>query len=197
LAGCSAILTTSGSQIESEENMFNFKRGGILLAQGLLMNVAAAYFLFATEVATQHYYRGRLRRHEMLIPVMVAPLAGLTTLLRTLSNHPLVRTAHLVMTGAILMVGLLGTFYHVTANLRLYNARKPKPGSPRANEPGPPPNVEIAGYHLGRLLDTGAATQPWLCPPSLMGLAMFGAIGGLLVGVLTERKQGVLRLLGR
>ncbi len=162
--------------------MGNFERWKGLMAQGLLLNVALSYFAFMLEVANQHYYRGRFRRPEMYFPAIVAPIAAAGTLLRAFSNSPAVKALYTLGTMAALFVGLIGSFYHITANFRVYQARKPK-GEPQPGQAkqGPRPNIEIAGYHVGRLLETGAAMQPWLCPPSLAGLAIFGGLAGLLL----------------
>lgn len=119
----------------------------------------------------------------MYIPLVVTPVAIVAALARALVPADLVKRVYHTACLATAAVGVMGMVFHWWGNLRKYHQQEEQgklPGTGVTEEDrkhGPPlPEVTIAGYDLGALLEVGARGRPWLAPLALTGLGSLAVL---------------------
>src|SRR5919199_5809373 len=136
----------------------------------LALALGLGYLVTWMEILEQHYYRARFSWWQMYLPVILTPLAILAALLRATSGAGFVRLLFKQANSLMVTAGLLGIFFHWTGNFRKYQeqSRQGKlPGMGQSEDEQhaqPEPDVELAGYNLGQLLEVGSRGRPWLAP---------------------------------
>lgn len=160
--------------------MFWRKRGDARvdrLQRRLALVLGFAFLATWDEITEQHYYRARFAHKRMYIPVVVGPFAVVAALLRAVSSAGPVRAFYRLAAFAALVVGLLGAGFHWSGNLRKYRQKAEEgtlPGDSDSDEDRrhgrPEPDLTVAGYNVGQLLEVGARGRPWMAPLALTGL---------------------------
>jgi hypothetical protein len=145
--------------------------------------VGLAFLATWDEITEQHYYRARFAHKRMYIPVVVGPLAVVASLARAVSSSAPARATYRLAALVALAVGLLGAAFHWTGNLRKYREKAEQdalPGETDSTEDQkhgrPEPDIDVAGYNVGQLLEVGARGRPWMAPLALTGLGTIALV---------------------